>query len=110
MFLVAFLLESPRWLILKDRMHEAAEIIGHLRAKPSNDPEVITEVQMLADNIAHEAAEQRVPFQEIFRNGKQQTLRRILLGMGTQPMQQIGGTNVVATYRPVVLTAHFWHD
>jgi MFS family permease len=62
---------------------------------------------MLADNVAHDAALQRPPLQEIFRNGKQQTMRRILLGMGTQFMQQIGGTNVVATYLPVVLTRSF---
>ena len=107
MFLVLFLPESPRWLILKDRMEEATAITGRLWAKPANDPEVLAEVQMLAENVAHEVAEQRVPVREIFHSGKQQTLRRILLGMGTQFMQQIGGTNVVATYLPVVLTRSF---
>lgn len=107
MFLVVFLPESPRWLILKDRIQEAAEIIGRLWAKLNNDPEVLTEVQLLADNVAHEAAEQRVPAQEVFRNGKQQTLRRILLGIATQFMQQIGRTNVVATYLAVVLSRSF---
>lgn len=34
-------------------------------------------------------------------------LRRILLDMGTQFMQQIGGTNAVPTYLPVVLTRSF---
>lgn len=107
MFLVKFLPESPRWLISKDRMQEAAEIIGRLRNKLETDSEVVTEVQMLADNVAHEAELQHMPLREIFHNGKQQTFRRILLGMGTQFMQQIGGTNVVATYLPVVLVRSF---
>ncbi|RDW79397.1 general substrate transporter-2 [Coleophoma cylindrospora] len=106
-FLVSFLPESPRWLILKNRTQKAAEIIAHLRDKPNNDPEILAEVQMLAENVAHEAADQSIPFREVFRNGRQQTLRRILLGMGTQFMQQVGGTNVVATYMPVVLTRSF---
>jgi MFS family permease len=46
MLLVFFLPESPRWLILKDRMHEAAEIIGLLRDKPEIDVDVVTEVQV----------------------------------------------------------------
>lgn len=112
MFLVAFLPESPRWLILKDRMEEAAGVIGRLHAKPRTDPVVVTEVQFLADNVAHELAEQRgAAMREVLHNGKQQTFRRILLGMGTQFMQQIGGTNVVATYLPVVLTRSFgWSE
>lgn len=107
MLLVVFLPESPRWLVLKGKREKATEIIGRLWDKPTNDPVVVEEEQLLAYSVDHEAEVQRVPIKEIFRNGKQQTLRRILLGMGTQFMQQIGGTNVVATYMPVVLTRSF---
>ena len=44
MFLVLFLLDSPRWLILKDRMEEATEIIGRLWSRPTNDLEVLAGV------------------------------------------------------------------
>lgn len=71
MFLVLFLPESPRWLILKQ---EATEAIGRLWDKSEKDTDVLGEVQMLAGNVAHEAAEQRVPIREVSHNGKQQTL------------------------------------
>ena len=108
MLLVIMLPESPRWLIQKDRTEEASHIISRLRAKPQHDPVVLAEVAMLSEAIQAERAQQSgVTLREIFQGGKKQTLRRILLGMGTQFMQQIGGTNVVATYMPVVLTQSF---
>ncbi|GIK06091.1 hypothetical protein Aspvir_001734 [Aspergillus viridinutans] len=71
--------ESPRWLIMKNRV-----IAG----------------------VHHEAeVQQSVALKEIFtRNSKQQTLPRMLLGAGTAFFQQVGGTNVIAYYLPVVLT------
>lgn len=117
--LVAFLPESPRWLVLRDRTEEASQVLGRLRAKSPHDPVVMAEVQLLSDSVASQMAEQKgIGMREIFSGGSRQTFRRILLGMGTQFMQQMGGmvgfvdlrqtpanssidTNVVATYLPV---------
>lgn len=108
MILVWFLPESPRWLVQKDRTEEASVIIGRLRAKPTHDPSVLVEIQTLNATVGLEREEQQsVNLLEMLSGGKQQTLRRILLGMGTQFMQQVGGVNVVATYLPVVLTSSF---
>lgn len=90
--LVAFLPESPRWLVLRDRIEEASQVLGRLRAKSAHDPVVMAEVQLLSDSVATQMAEQNgVGMREIFNGGSRQTLRRILLGMGTQFMQQMGG-------------------
>ncbi|KAF4768663.1 hypothetical protein N7455_000317 [Penicillium solitum] len=106
---IAFVLvapESPRWLVMKHRANEAREILARLLAKPTDDQEVVDEIQSLEISVNHESeVQQSKPLQAIFkRKSKQQTLRRILLGAGTAFFQQVGGTNVIAYYLPVVLT------
>lgn len=98
--------ESPRWLIMKNRVGEAQHILARILSRPDDDPIVISEIQHSLAALQHEAEVQRsVVLKEIFtRNSKQQTLRRILLGAGTAFFQQVGGTNVIAYYLPVVLT------
>ncbi|KAF7525514.1 hypothetical protein PCG10_004752 [Penicillium crustosum] len=106
---IAFVLvapESPRWLVMKHRANEAREILARLLAKSTDDQEVVDEIQILEISVNHESeVQQSKPLQAIFkRKSKQQTLRRILLGAGTAFFQQVGGTNVIAYYLPVVLT------
>ncbi|KAJ6023456.1 uncharacterized protein N7446_013818 [Penicillium canescens] len=98
--------ESPRWLVMKHRANEAREILARLLAKSTDDSEVVDGIQTLEIAVNHEhEVQQTKPFQEIFkRKSKQQTMRRILLGAGTAFFQQVGGTNVIAYYLPVVLT------
>ncbi|KAJ9480621.1 hypothetical protein VN97_g12927 [Penicillium thymicola] len=98
--------ESPRWLVMKSRANEAREVLARLLEKSVDDPDVVDEISSLEIAVHHESeVQQSKPLQEIFkRNSKQQTLRRMLLGAGTAFFQQVGGTNVIAYYLPVVLT------
>ncbi|KAK3075809.1 hypothetical protein LTR53_000511 [Teratosphaeriaceae sp. CCFEE 6253] len=104
---VPFLVESPRWLCLKDRHEEARAVLARLYAKPLDDPEVRESLEIIIETIAEERADGEIGWREVFHNGKQQTMRRILLGMGANIFQQIGGVNVVAYYLPVVLERSF---
>ncbi|GFF51186.1 sugar transporter STL1 [Aspergillus lentulus] len=98
--------ESPRWLIMKNRVGEAQNILARLLSKPDNDPFVTNEIRNLVAAVHHEAeVQESVALKEILTwKSKQQTLRRMLLGAGTAFFQQMGGTNVIAYYLPVVLT------
>ena len=98
--------ESPRWLLMKHRADKAQDIHSRLLDKPYDDPIVVEDIQCLVATLNQEAElQQSNPLNEIFSgNSKQQTLRRILLGAGTAFFQQVGGTNVIAYYLPIVLT------
>lgn len=102
--LVMIMPESPRWLILRERLQEARLIVARLHAKPFDHPDVATDVQIMVDTVAYEKQNQAKFFTEISRGGPTQTLRRILLGAGVGFMQQMSGTNIMANYLPVVLT------
>lgn len=105
--MLPILVESPRWLCLKDRQQEAQVVLSRLVAKPVDDPDVQDLLHIMVTTIARERAEGQITWREVFHNGSQQTFRRILLGAGTSFMQQMGGVNVVAYYLPVVLERSF---
>lgn len=100
--------ESPRWLVMRDRVDEAQAILARLSAQPSDNPSVVDEIQYLVATVHHESEVQHsVSIKEIFSSGEQMTFRRILLGAGTPFFQQLGGVNVIAYYLPVVLVRSF---
>ncbi|KAK5174814.1 uncharacterized protein LTR77_001897 [Saxophila tyrrhenica] len=102
-----FVVESPRWLCLKDREDDARVVIARLLAKPVEHEDVREALEIMLDTLAREKEEYKAGWKELLHNGKQQTFRRVLLGMGTNYFQQMGGVNVVAYYLPVVLERSF---
>jgi sugar porter (SP) family MFS transporter len=107
MILLSFTPESPRWLVLRNRPEEAHAIIARLLAKPRDDEEVLFNLRAIVDSIQYEQEFSRPGLKEFFHGGRQQNFRRIVLGASASFMQQIGGTNVIAYYMPVVLQASF---
>ncbi|OQD77091.1 hypothetical protein PENDEC_c003G01990 [Penicillium decumbens] len=96
--------ESPRWLLAHGKEEEAVEVISCLEAKPINDPFVIAQRNEIEFTIQYER-ENAVRWRDLLKKNHNdtKTLRRLLLGVGTQFMQQMGGINIMSYYLPTVL-------
>jgi hypothetical protein len=98
--LLCFTPESPRWLLMHDRTEEAHEALRRYLGKNLglDDPVVMKELMSISGSIELERQSQ-ISFKEVIlcrdRSGH---LKRLLLGCGTQFMQQFGGINALNYY------------
>lgn len=93
--LLPLMVESPRWLVYRDRHAEAQTVLARLANKEEDHPDVLGELKIITETIAAEKAGGKVGWREVFSGGEQQNFRRIVLGAGTSVFQQMGGINVV---------------
>lgn len=90
-----------------DHEVEAIQVLAALEDKSVNDPYIATLRNEIAYSIHYER-ENVVGWTQLLspkRSGNStKTLRRLLLGVGTQFMQQFQGINIMSYYLPTVLT------
>lgn len=104
---VPWLPESPRWLIAHSKEDEAYQILADLENKDVDDPFIVTQHKEICFAVEYER-KNNVGWWDLLRGrtgaqGGTSTIRRILLGAGTQAMQQLAGINVTSYYLPTVL-------
>ncbi|CDK24810.1 unnamed protein product [Kuraishia capsulata CBS 1993] len=104
--ILLFLPESPRWLMNNKRFDEGLQNIALLWGKDlkSEDPLVQEEYYSILSIIDQES-KNRVPLKDVLLcKDKTHNLKRVVLGMGTQFMQQFTGVNALGYYMPTILT------
>ncbi|OAP60229.1 hypothetical protein AYL99_05231 [Fonsecaea erecta] len=104
---VPWLPESPRWLIAHDYEDEAFKILADLENKSEDDPFILAQHKEIVYTVQYER-ENAVRWVDLLRGrtGNQagtKTIRRLILGAGTQAFQQLSGINVTSYYLPTVL-------
>lgn len=80
------------WLIAKGRVQEAEIILADLEALDVDDPYIVTQSKDIQWAVNYER-ENNIPWSMLLRgktgpNQGTSTIRRMILGMGTQAMQQ----------------------
>lgn len=96
------LVESPRWLIQKGRISEAQIVISRLFGRSTEDPEVQAFVESISAGLQHEVETTKGTWHDLISSDTLHSRRRVVLGAGTQFMQQWGGINIINYYLPVV--------
>lgn len=93
-----------RWLIAHGRQEEATVVLSCLEAKPIDDPFVIAQRNEIEFSVRYER-ENSMRWRDLCqkKGNDSKTLRRLLLGAGSQFMQQFGGINIMSYYLPTVL-------
>jgi MFS family permease len=97
--------ESPRWLLTKDRQEEASKVIAALRGYSIHDDETKLQVNVIMDGIrASGHAGGVTPFSSLFKGGKTQHFRRMMIGASSQLFQQIGVCIAILPYMALLTT------
>ncbi|KAJ4621109.1 hypothetical protein HRR85_001328 [Exophiala dermatitidis] len=95
------------WLIAHEYEDEAFKILADLENRSENDPFILTQHKEIVYTVQYER-ENAVKWADLLRGrtgdkGGTKTMRRLILGAGTQAMQQLSGINVTSYYLPTVL-------
>jgi sugar porter (SP) family MFS transporter len=87
--------ESPRYYVKKNRLDEAARSLSTLRGQPRDSPYIKDELAELVANHQFEMEHMRSGWADCFSGGwkPDSNLRRVVLGMAMQMMQQWTGVN-----------------
>lgn len=98
---IIFQNESPRWLIEKNRIAEAAKALAHVRAKPVDDPDVVQELDdIIADFNGHEKMPMVAQLKSACSNKKM--MYRSSFAVILMFFQQWTGTNSINYYAPQI--------
>ncbi|KAK0618975.1 general substrate transporter [Immersiella caudata] len=100
LYLLPWMPESPRWLILKTRNDAAEEVLAALYHDDEDSrARVEVEFHTIQDTVAEMS---KGKFSDLFTMDKNRNLHRTLLGYWIQVFQQLSGINLITFYAAVI--------
>ncbi|KAK6543542.1 High-affinity glucose transporter rgt2 [Orbilia ellipsospora] len=97
-FGMMFLPETPRFLIKRNRLEDAAISLSTLRRLPADHPEVLTELNEIKANHEYEMSIGQTSYTDLLSNKSGFLRKRLLTGVGIQVFQQLSGANFIFYY------------
>ena len=91
--------ESPRWLVKKDRIQEASQVLSALYDLPEDDPIVADQLQAIR---AVQSLDTQGKLKDMFVQGPLKNRTRMLLGVSMQVISQLTGINIITYYAAVI--------
>ncbi|PPJ51921.1 hypothetical protein CBER1_09362 [Cercospora berteroae] len=106
--IVAFMPESPRWLILQGREAQALKILGALNNTDSNTRDVHQEFLQIKDAVIEMAG---ASFSNLFKSGDYRDCHRVILAVVLQFSSQLCGIVFMTQYYAAMFQQQYlWGD
>ncbi|KAK6149881.1 hypothetical protein DH2020_017406 [Rehmannia glutinosa] len=100
-FALCIIPESPRWLVMRNRIEEARTVLLKTNENSSEVDERLAEIQKAADFSNPEKHEQKAVWREML-NPTPGVRRMLITGCGIQIFQQITGIDATVYYCPTI--------
>ncbi|KDP20936.1 hypothetical protein JCGZ_21407 [Jatropha curcas] len=93
--------ESPRWLVMQNRIEEARLVLSKTNETESEVEERLAEIKLAAETANAEKCEAKAVWREII-NPSPAVRRMLITGCGIQFFQQITGIDATVYYSPTI--------
>ncbi|KAA8515289.1 hypothetical protein F0562_018481 [Nyssa sinensis] len=93
--------ESPRWLVMRNRIDEARSVLLKTNESEREVEERLAEIQLAANHTGSEKYEEKAVWRE-FLNPSPAVRRMLITGCGIQCFQQITGIDATVYYSPTI--------